>query len=446
MLAPPGVWADEVACEQEKLTSSDWDPGDDFSKAVSIHGDVVIVGAYRDEDYGDDSGSAYIYRQVGPAWVEEAKLLAPDGATYDFFGFAVDIHGDVAIVGAHGNDDRGLDSGSAYVFRWDGTAWNLEAKLLASDGAPLHTFGFAVDIEADTAFVGAIGHDENGDSSGAVYAFRFDGDGWIEEDRLLASDGQEGHHFGYSISLRDNVAVIGSPHHAHDVYDVRTGAAYFFHRIDGSWWPGAEVLASDGQHGDRFGWDVSLRENVLLVGAPLVRENVYPEGAAYVYRFDPMLGNQEVKLSASDGAFFDDFGFSVSLGDDLALVGAYGSDQVGPNAGVVYPYTYDAGSWTEQATIWPSDTSHGIFFGWDVVTDGELIIVGADYGAYVFEPVACSSCWGDLDGDGSVGVTDFLDLLAVWGTDPGGPPDFDGDGTVGIWDFLELLALWGPCP
>jgi len=57
-----------------------------------------------------------------------------------------------------------------------------------------------------------------------------------------------------------------------------------------------------------------------------------------------------------------------------------------------------------------------------------------------------STCTWDLDGSGGIGINDFLDLLAQWGTDPGGPPDFDGDGTVGITDFLDLLANWGPCP
>ncbi|MHC4102555.1 MAG: EF-hand domain-containing protein [Planctomycetota bacterium] len=57
-----------------------------------------------------------------------------------------------------------------------------------------------------------------------------------------------------------------------------------------------------------------------------------------------------------------------------------------------------------------------------------------------------AACPADLDGDGSVGIVDFLWLLAQWGTDPGGPPDFDGDGTVGVSDFLVLLASWGPCP
>jgi len=62
-------------------------------------------------------------------------------------------------------------------------------------------------------------------------------------------------------------------------------------------------------------------------------------------------------------------------------------------------------------------------------------------GAYEFP----TSCPWDLDCDGNVGITDFLALLAAWGTNPGGPPDFDGDGLVGITDFLLLLANWGPC-
>jgi subtilisin-like proprotein convertase family protein len=59
--------------------------------------------------------------------------------------------------------------------------------------------------------------------------------------------------------------------------------------------------------------------------------------------------------------------------------------------------------------------------------------------------ISCACDW-DLDNSGSVNIADLLDLLAQWGTDPGGPPDFDGDGDVGIEDFLNLLGHWGPCP
>ena len=82
-----------------------------------------------------DSGSAYVYRFDGTKWVEEAKLLASDGAACDYFGVSVSVSGDVAVVGADGDDDNGHQSGSAYVYRFDGTNWVEEAKLLASDGA-----------------------------------------------------------------------------------------------------------------------------------------------------------------------------------------------------------------------------------------------------------------------------------------------------------------------
>ncbi len=64
--------------------------------------------------------------------------------------------------------------------------------------------------------------------------------------------------------------------------------------------------------------------------------------------------------------------------------------------------------------------------------------------AYLFDAAAPGECPWDLDGDVSVGILDLLALLAVWGSDPGGPPDFDGDGNVGILDLLTLLANWGP--
>ena len=71
---------------------------------------------------------------------------------------------------------------------------------------------------------------------------------------------------------------------------------------------------------------------------------------------------------------------------------------------------------------------------------------GVQYGHFAVYAPPPATCPWDLDSTGTVGITDFLALLAAWGTDPGGPPDFDGDGTVGIVDFLELLAHWGPCP
>ena len=102
--------------EQDKLTASDGAATDQFGLFVSISGDYAIVGSPRDDDKGTDSGSAYIFKRHGTNWTQEAKLLASDGAADDYFGYSVSISGDYAIVGAYGNNDNGGNSGSAYIF------------------------------------------------------------------------------------------------------------------------------------------------------------------------------------------------------------------------------------------------------------------------------------------------------------------------------------------
>ena len=90
-------------------------------------------GPWRRRQRGSNSGSAYVFRYDGSDWVEEAKLTASDGAADDYFGISVAVSGDTAVVGAFDFERRnGSSSGSAYVFRYDGSDWVEEAKLTAS--------------------------------------------------------------------------------------------------------------------------------------------------------------------------------------------------------------------------------------------------------------------------------------------------------------------------
>ena len=118
--------------------------------------DVVVVGATNDDVNGVQTGSAYVYRWDGLAWIEEQKLLASDGADGDRFGRrAVAAFGDVVVVGAMRDDDNGRWSGSAYVYRWGDLSWIEEQKLLASDGADGDYFGYDVAASGDVVVVGA---------------------------------------------------------------------------------------------------------------------------------------------------------------------------------------------------------------------------------------------------------------------------------------------------
>jgi hypothetical protein len=103
-----------------------------------------------------------------------SKLLADDGGAGDVFGVSVSVSGDVAVIGARTDDDNGTDSGSAYVFRWDGALWFQEHKLLADDGAPGEGFGGSVSVSGNLAVIGAP---LDGDYSGSAYAFDVGGCG-----------------------------------------------------------------------------------------------------------------------------------------------------------------------------------------------------------------------------------------------------------------------------
>ena len=160
-----------------KLLASDGAANDQFGYSVSLSGDgsTAIVGARLDDDKGSDSGSAYIYVRSGSTWTQQAKLVASDGAANDQFGYSVSISSDgsTAIVGAYYDDDKGTGSGSAYVYVRSGSTWTQQAKLLASDSADSDQFGSSVSISADgsTALVGARYDDDKGTSSGSAYVY-----------------------------------------------------------------------------------------------------------------------------------------------------------------------------------------------------------------------------------------------------------------------------------
>lgn len=169
-----GVWIERL-----KLTASDSGYGDTFGEAVSISGNYAVIGApYKDES-GESAGAAYIFKrnESDPNWTEQLKLIASDGAAEDFFGISVSISGSYAIVGAYLDDARGTNSGSAYIFRRNGTSWVEQQKLLASDGATGDLFGGSVSITSaiagagsgDLAIVGAY-RDDN--YTGSAYVFQ----------------------------------------------------------------------------------------------------------------------------------------------------------------------------------------------------------------------------------------------------------------------------------
>jgi len=188
--------------EQSKLTPSDGEPNDAFGLAVSLYDNYALIGAPYENN---QNGSVYVFKRDGTTWTEETKLslFLPNSGHGATFGHAVSLSGDYALIGAPLDE---YSIGSAHIFKRTGSTWVEEATLTPSDGDTYDWFGSALSIHGDDALIGASNH-----GFGSAYAFKRSGTNWTEEEKLLADDGEEGDGFGGSISLSDNYAVLGAP-------------------------------------------------------------------------------------------------------------------------------------------------------------------------------------------------------------------------------------------
>ena len=325
------TWAEVI-----KLTATDATQGDHFGRAVSIDGNYAIVGAEGDDDNGSFSGSVYIFERQGSVWTEVTKIIPDDGAMDDFFGHEVSISGDYAIVGAWADDDNGSFSGSAYIYERQGSIWAEVAKLAANDASEFGSFGEDVSISGDVAIVGADGDDDNGPASGAVYIFERQDGTWTEVVKLTASDGESNDQFGNDVSISGDYAIVGAFKDEDNGFN--SGSAYIFERQGSTWAEVVKLTASDAEATDLFGKEVSISGNYAIVGADGDKDNGTNSGSAYIFELRDSNWIEVVKLTASDGATDDMFGEGVSISGVHALVGAHWDDDKGSRSGSAYVY------------------------------------------------------------------------------------------------------------
>ena len=337
----------------------------------------IVVGSFFDDDDGSASGSAYIYNLDGTG---EVKVTASDAASGDRLGVSVAVGSNKIVVGSYGDDleggeSGGHSSGSVYVYNIDGTN---EVKLTASDAAGGDTFGTSVAIGSNKIVVGAPGNDDDGTSSGSVYVYNLDGTGEV---KITASDGAQYDEFGRSVSIGSNKIVVGA---IGDDDDGSTSGSAYVYDLDGT--NEIKITASDAAAGDSFGYSVAIGNNKLVVGSPYDDDDGSSSGSVYVYNLD---GTGEVKITASDAAGGDNFGFSVAVGSNKIVVGSINSNS---DKGSAYIYNLDG---TGEVKITASDGAQYDQFGISVSVGNDKIVVGAR---------------GDDDDGGSSGSAYIYDL------------------------------------
>jgi hypothetical protein len=424
--------------ETQKLIATDCQQKEDFGWSVSLDGDTALIGARNDDDNGIDSGSAYVFIRNGTNWTQQAKLHASDAAAGDYFGVSVSLDGDTALIGAQGVISN---SGSAYVFIRNGTNWTQQAKLHASDAAASDYFGHAVSLDGDTALIGAYGDNY---ATGSVYVFTRTGTTWTEEEqRLHASIEAPSDWFGWSVSLDGDTALIGA-----QGVESFTGSVYVFTRTGTTWTQKQKLNDSRGKEFDYFGHAVSLDGDNALIGADeyshLPPYLPYGPGKAFVFTCNGTTWTQQQReLHASDPTTGDLFGGSVSLSGNIAIIGARYNDDNGTNSGSAYVFIRTDTNWTQQANLHASDGNAEDLFGWSVSLDGDTALIGAngDDGStgavYVFtksgnQPPSQPRITGEVSGEIQVPYDYYFNSIDPEGDEVSYYIDW-GDGTNSGW-------------
>lgn len=373
----PDLMADP-ASEFAKIVSVDADLSDKFGTAIAITGNTMVVGAPFEESGGFSRGAAYVYQLSGNSWIYQSKLIASDGANSDNFGEAISISDNLVLIGATKHNTNSLNSaGAAYVFaNTSGNIWVEQAKLSASDAQAAAFFGKSVAISGNMAIIGASWHDISGISNaGAAYIFaNTNGNTWVEQTKIFSSLYNQNAYFGESVAISGNVAVVGA-YKDNSVLSF-AGSVYVYYNTSANIW-GQETrfYASDLASSDQFGHTLSLSDNILLVGS--TGDDV--AGAAYIYaNTSGNIWAEKAKLTPSQGASQDNFGISVSLSGNKALIGANGNDEIGTNTGSAYLFlSTNVSTWTEQEIFVAGDGKENDFFGMAVSLSGNLGAVGA---------------------------------------------------------------------
>ena len=380
-----------VRAQLAKLADSNGVAGDAFGRSVAVDGDTMVVGAPEDDDNGVDSGSVHVFVRQSGVWSQVATLTATDGDDGDVFGYSVAVAGDTVVVGAYGDDDAGSASGSVYVFSEPAGGWASASgsiKLTASDGAASDWFGRSVAVDGDTVVVGAYGDDDAVSGSGSVYVFTEPAGGWASASgsiKLTASDRAANDWFGWSVAVDGDTVVVGAPYDDHYASTNR-GSAYVFTEPAGGWVSASgniKLTASDWAALDEFGYSVAVDGDTVVVGAYGDDDAGSESGSAYVFT-KPASGwaahSGNIKLTASDGAASDEFGWSVAVDGDTVVVGAPYDDDAGSESGSVYVFSEPAYGWasgSEAFKLTAADGAASDEFGYSVAVDGDTVVVGA---------------------------------------------------------------------
>lgn len=363
---------------EQKVIAIDGTPEAWFGSAVAISGDTALVGAFNSTVNGHPGqGAVYAFRKVGDSWRQVQKLVASDGMASDQFGKAIAMIGDMAIITAPlATVDNDIWRGAVYVFVRSGNTWMQQQKLVDANGGPFETFGTCVAFDGEYALIGAGGASQGGDYiDRAVHVFRkVPGkklQTWMQHQKLptLVPDDPTSS-FGASVAIDGKTAMIGAR-----AANFGQGMVYVYTESAGVWSVSDKLGADGGAARDNFGVSIALEGGFAFIGAPgtTINGNI-SQGAAYVFEHGPTGWKEIQKVVDPAGTAICLFGASVNVSHGRMLVGAYATQAY---RGAAHVFQRDCGQWKKTDTLTASDAAPGNVFGYYTALDAKTALIGA---------------------------------------------------------------------
>ncbi|QQE12494.1 FG-GAP repeat protein [Planctomycetota bacterium] len=283
-----------------------------FGEAIAINDQHIVVGAPMTEDHMSFPGAVYVFDTQG---IQKRKLTASDKDSHAQFGAAVDLYNNHVIVGSpfkEVNDETW--AGAAYIY--DVNTGQQKFRITADDYNETDHFGNAVAISSNTALIGAYSHEHRGDDSGAAYLFDMQTG---KQEKLIPTDNLEDDQFGYSVALSEEYALIGAP--GADINDEDDAGSVYVYDHQGTFIN--KLIADDGDFIDHFGYSVAISGDTAIIGAYFDdNEFLFQHGSAYL--FDIPSGKQIRKIVSKDeSASF--FGRAVDIHGENFVIGSTNS-------------------------------------------------------------------------------------------------------------------------
>jgi hypothetical protein len=383
LLAITGTVLAQNGAEDQRLLPNVIAADDLFGFEVDVSGDRMIVGAPLTDRVSLNDGAAYIYdRQPNGDWTFTAELLFTTPDQDDFFGYDVAIDGDRAAVSALLDDDINIDAGAVYIYEnQGGGVWNEVAKITAADGMGNDQFGRSVALDGDRIAIGAWG--VNG-ARGAVYVFDLVAGTWTQNTKLIPIGVGPGDQVGIAVDL-DGDRVIGGSNLDDHSATADAGSAYIweYNPVQMSWRERAKLIANPPGQNDNFGISVAIDGDRAIVGNPGQDSGGFVQnGSVHVFeRTVTATWPQVDEFSAANNATSNQFGYGVALEGDRMLVGGNAANAL--RGAAYYLERQSGGTWLEIVEFEASDAIDGDFLGETIAMSGDNLVAtayGKDFG------------------------------------------------------------------